>query len=81
MKNCNWKEIRGFQSPAEYQRFCDWLESQVDAGLVGSVPTGEANQAVPYGFEEKWYRCMDSGQVWRLIAPEGPFRGSWEPVN
>jgi hypothetical protein len=79
MNNCNWEAIHGFVSPGEFQRFCAWLEAQVQSGLVEEV---EVNQDKLYfGDEEKWFKCKESGAIWRRVAPEFPFRGLWDTVN
>ena len=80
MSKCNWEEIHGFESPGEYQRFCAWLDSQLRAEIIESVPVGLSKLRVPYGFNEKWFKCKESGEIWRLVAPEAPFHGSWEEV-
>lgn len=81
MSGCNWEAIHGFTTPGEYRRFCDWLESQVTAGMVENIPVGKSKNEVPFGFDEKWYMCKDSGDVWRLVAPAAPFHGSWTSVD
>jgi len=79
MKNCNWEEIHGFYSPSEYKIFCLWLMGQVETGQVEEVEVSVFSADVPYGVSERWFACKQSGEVWRLIAPEAPFRGAWEP--
>lgn len=81
MSHCNWEAIHGFDTPGEYRRFCVWLESQVEDGLVESIPVGQSNEVIHFGLDEKWFRCKKSGEVWRLVAPDSPFRGSWVEVN
>jgi hypothetical protein len=78
--NCNWDAIHGFRSPGEYQRFCNWLESQIEAGMVEFLPAGTSCVDIGFGFEEKWFKCRESGQIWRLVSPQVPFRGSWSQV-
>jgi hypothetical protein len=79
MNNCNWEAIHGFVSPGEFQRFCAWLETQIQSGIVEEV---EANQKNLYfGGEEKWFKCKTSGEIWRLASPEFPFRGLWDAVD
>lgn len=77
MNLCNWEAIQGFESPGEYRRFCTWLAEQIESGLVESVPVIEPSNDLIFGLEEIWYRCKASGEVWRLVAPQAPFRGSW----
>lgn len=81
MNDCNWEAIHGFESPGEYQRFCAWLESQIQSGIVEEIPVGQSKTMMPFGFEEKWFKCKASGEIWRRAAPEFPFRGLWEVVD
>jgi hypothetical protein len=75
-----WEEIHDFQSPAEYARFVEWLDKQIEAGRVDESPVVR-----PYGrselFEERWFRCRECGVMWRLVAPDPPFRGVFEHVE
>jgi hypothetical protein len=81
MNNCNWEAIHGFVSPGEFQRFCAWLEAQIQSGAVDEIEVNKENSSMPFGFEEKWFRCKSSGEVWRRVAPEFPFRGLWEAID
>ena len=81
MKNCNWEEIHGFKTPGEYRRFCIWLESQVITDMVEEIPVGQSKKRMPFGSNEKWFRCKGSGEVWRLVAPDSPFLGLWTAVE
>jgi hypothetical protein len=79
MKNCDWEEIRGFTSPAEYRRFVTYIEELVSAGYAQEVPADPAygpNQV--YG--GRWFADKSTGEIWRLVEPDFPLRGLWEPV-
>ena len=78
MTQCNWEVIDKFSSPSEYHRFCEWLDEQLKDRSVEEVPVRDS-YAGPL-FEEKWFRCKESGEVWRRIAPQDPFHGYWGPV-
>lgn len=78
MTSCDWDVIEQFLSPGEYQRFCVWIKRQIDEGEVEVVPVEDSYAGT--GFDEAWYKCKDSGVVWRLVAPEAPFLGYWGPV-
>lgn len=80
MNDCNWEEIHGFESPGEFQRFCVWLQAQIQSGAVEEVEINREDMSMPFGFEEKFFRCKASGEVWRRVTPEFPFRGLWEAV-
>lgn len=74
------QEIRGFVSPGEFERFKRYLERQVAAGAALEVDCDPA-----YGHGEiyggRWFRDLESGEVWRLVAPDPPFTGVWERVQ
>lgn len=81
MNSCNWEAIHGFESPGEYKRFFSWLSDQVESGLVESVPVIKPSDDLIFGLEERWYRCKASGETWRLVTPQAPFRGLWGPLG
>lgn len=80
LKPCIWEEIHGFSSPNEYDRFVKYIEAQVSQGQAVEVPVNPH-----YGAGEiyggRWFRERDSDQVWRMVAPDFPFKGLWEPVK
>jgi hypothetical protein len=80
MNMCNWEAIHGFESPGEYKRFCSWLSDQIDAGLVEGIPVTKQSGDLIFGLDVRWYRCKASEEVWRLVAPQAPFKGAWEPI-
>lgn len=74
-----WEEIGGVQSPGEFVRFASWMEEQLNNGTATKVPV-----TAPYlgaSFDEAWFSHHDSGQVWRLVKPDFPFTGLFEPVE
>jgi hypothetical protein len=79
MKDSLAQEIHGFLSPGEYQRFVAYLEAQLKAGVVQEVPPNPG-----YGKGEiyggRWFRVEPHGETWRLVPPDFPFKGLWEPV-
>lgn len=80
MSASGWEEIHGFASLSEYLRFVTYIERQAEKGYV-------AEEAVDpdYGlgkiFGGRWFRDAESGEIWRLVPPDPPFRGCWEPVK
>ena len=75
-----WEEIHGFASPGEYTRFVGYLEGQVAAGHTREAPVDpEYGAGQIYG--GRWFQDVETGMVWRLIPPDPPFRGLWEPVK
>ena len=81
MNDCNWEAIHGFLSPSEFQRFCAWIEAQIHEGLVEVVEVDQKKMFNLFGVEEKWFKCKESGAIWRRVAPEFPFRGLWEAIE
>ena len=74
-----WEEIHGFISPGEYQRFVNYIEQQVAAELVRELPADpHYGKGMIYG--GRWFQDVSTGAVWRLIPPDIPFPGLWEPV-
>jgi hypothetical protein len=75
----NWEEIHGFRSLAEYDRFVRYIEDQVSTGVAW-----ERDVDPHYGkgmiFDGRWFEDIETREVWRLVAPDFPFRGIWEPV-
>ena len=77
---CVWEEIHGFQSLGEYQKFVRYIEDQVRVGYAKEiVPLPDYHKGLVFG--GRWFEDVDSGQRWRLVPPDFPFRGVWEPVE
>ena len=79
MTACPWDEIRGFRSPGELNRFVAWMNEQVEAGNAAELPVERRYMGAT--FAEKWFRHLASGQTWRLVWPDAPFIGVFEPVE
>lgn len=80
LKSCAWEEIHGFLSPGEYERFVRYIEQQVASSQAEELPV-DPNYGNGEIYGGRWFRDIDSGQVWRLVAPDFPFRGLWEPLD
>lgn len=73
-------EIHGFNSPGEYVRFVEYIEGQVRAGYARELePDQEYGKGEIFG--GRWFEDIESGDIWRLIPPDTPFKGLWEPVE
>ncbi|MGD2092634.1 MAG: hypothetical protein PVH61_41090 [Candidatus Aminicenantes bacterium] len=76
----HWEKIDGFRSNDEFKRFLEWISEQEKAGYAEKIPVKE-----PYSgsvlFDEKWYQCKTCGAKWRLVAPDPPFDGIFEPID
>jgi len=57
-----------------------WIDQQVAAGAAERVPVTApwmgANTHV-----EHWIRDRDAGTVWRIVEPDPPARGLFEPYR
>ena len=80
MNLCNWEVINGFESPGEYKRFRLWLSNQIESSMVEIIPVSKPSADLIFGLEESWYRCKNTGEIWRLVAPQAPFLGFWGPL-
>lgn len=80
MNTSLWEKIADFQSLNEFNRFVDWMSDQVRSGRAEELPVQK-----PYlgatTFREKWFRHVASGRTWRLVWPDPPFTGAFEPVE
>jgi hypothetical protein len=75
-----WEPIGGFSSPGEFERFKRWIEERVSDGTAERVPVDpEWRDANP--LLEEWFRCRETGQVWRLLLPDPPSRGSFTRIR
>jgi hypothetical protein len=72
-----WEPIRGFATPGEYERFKRWIAERVADGSAQPTDVESPWGPVP----EEWYRCPDTGEVWRLVHPDPPSRALFERVD
>ena len=78
--SCPWEPINGFASHTEFQRFCAWITDSVTTKKARKVPVKKRYQGIE-SFSEDWYQHIQSSTVWRLVHPDGPFRGIFEKIN
>jgi len=80
MKACPWERISNFRSYSEFERFVAWINEQLKSAIAEELPVQK-----PYigatTFRERWFLHIESGKVWRLVWPEAPFAGIFEPVE
>lgn len=80
VKGCPWESVDDFVSLSEFNCFVAWMNDQIKNGLAVEIPV-----ISPYigasAFQEKWFKHVESEQVWRLVWPDGPFRGLFERVE
>lgn len=73
-------EIHGFGSPGQYRSFVRHIEILLSTGDLQEVAVDpDYGRGEIYG--GRWFRLTDTGEVWRLVPPDFPFRGVWEPVQ
>ncbi len=76
-----WEPIGGFTSRLEYERFVRWLDEQLADGRAVEEPVGTPRYAGGTAFAERWLRQPGARGPWRLVEPDAPFRGVFEPVE
>ena len=73
-------EIHGFESPGEYDRFVAYVQDSLTSGDLEEItPDPDYGPGLIYG--GRWFRDKHTGNIWRLVPPDFPFRGLWEPVK
>jgi hypothetical protein len=76
----NRSEIHGFSSLGEYQRFVAHIEDQTSRELWKEVPVdSDYEKGLIYG--GRWFKELATGNIWRLVPPDEPFKGLWEKVE
>jgi hypothetical protein len=75
-----WKEIHGFRSPGEYDSFMKFLGEHITSRQIEEIEIDENyHDGEIYG--GRWFKNLETGQIWRLVPPDPPFTGLWEPVS
>jgi hypothetical protein len=72
-----WEPIQGFTGRLEYERFVAWLDGLIAAGRA--VELGVERPYAP-SLAERWVARAEDGAAWRLVEPDAPFAGVFEPV-
>lgn len=80
MTPCPWEQIDGFASHSEFVGFCDWMKDALASGQSKKVPVRKRYQNIE-SFNEEWFEHVASGTIWRLVHPDGPFRGLFERID
>lgn len=74
-----WEKISGFTSPGEYARFVVYIEQQVANSVVQELPA----DAPSWQGHDVWRTLVwdvETDGVRRLVQPDPPFLGLWEPM-
>jgi len=77
---CDWEPIERFQSLAHYEQFLTSINEQVKEGRAKAVPLDPA-KAWGNAWDEHWYQCIAANELWRLVAPDPPFRGVFKRLD
>jgi len=74
------RKIPDTTDPDEYSRFCSFVEELAANRLLEEIPVDPVyNRGMIYG--GRWFHCNGCNKIWRLIPPDFPFKGLWEPVG
>ncbi len=74
-----WEEIQGFASPSAFERFSIWISGEVSADRAIELPVKAAYDTgtIRGG---RWFCNAFTGETFRLVPPDFPFPGVWEPI-
>ena len=79
MSGCDWATIEAFTSLREFRNLLARLEADVREGRASQVPVAPA-KGWGTAFKERWFKCGDSPDIWRLVAPDPPFPGVFDRI-
>lgn len=51
------------------------------AASPGFVQVAVEKPCSNVGLAEQWYKSPETQKIWRLVKPDPPFKGVWEPVE
>jgi hypothetical protein len=77
---CDWEPVDRFQSLAHYEQFLSRINEQVAQGHAVAEPL-DPEKAWGNAWDEHWYKCVADHEVWRLVAPDPPFRGFFKKLQ
>ena len=78
--DCGWSEIDAFRSLKDYEEHLNHINEQVSSGSAKSVEL-DPKQRWGTAFDERWFTCGDGSTIWRLVAPDPPFRGIFKVLR
>ncbi len=76
----SWEPIYGFTTPGEFARFDQWIADRISDGQAEAVEV-EAHLRGVTSQAERWYRHVDTLEIWRLVEPDPPSRGVFLRVD
>ena len=74
------ERIQGFRSPGEVKRFEDFLDQCLRNGALEEGAVREPFSGSDL-WKERWFRRPGTDDWWRLVLPDPPFTGVFEPVR
>lgn len=76
--DCSWQIVGSFESDEQFDRLRSRLDEQVRSHLAVEERVRQRYSGIDW--DEHWYRCLATKAIWRLVAPDPPFNGVFEPV-
>lgn len=75
-------EIKEFSSYSEFERFVEYLACRLSENEIEEIePKEYYHGKSSFGLNgDRWFKESLSGDVWRLIPPDYPFKGFFENV-
>lgn len=73
------EEINEFTSFNEFLRFEKWLEEHIKNGNI--IEVSVKSYYLGINTQERWFEYLPNHEFWRLIYPDGSFRGYWALVK
>ena len=80
MNICPWKLIDDFEGWVNFNRFLTWIEHEVQLGHAKELPVRNTYLGFTL-LDEKWFQHIPSGEIWRLVWPDPPFKGLFEKIE
>ena len=77
---CDWKSVDRFKSLADYEQMLAKITEHVANGTARVVAV-DPDKAWGTAWDEHWYQCAGNNEIWRLVAPDPPFRGIFKKVE
>ena len=77
---CDWESVDRFKSLADYEQLLAKITEQVANGRARVVAV-DPDKGWGTAWDEHWYQCTDKNEIWRLVAPDPPFRGIFKKVG
>lgn len=76
---CNCNTLRSKSSFGGWNDYDNFLQMLKTTDSFRRVPV--AHYLYSVNVEENWYQCVECEKIWRLIEPDPPFAGQWQPVE